>query len=326
MKKSFQAPNDSRRSALGGSRSILTESEGFVKLPPQNCSHEVLSDSISSENGEVLSSRLSLNASQNFEKNWKAYMGTLIDSSQMLCSQTDISKQQLCNLLHRQIDICNKIFLIVSMSPPGKFQDIIKCVTDNTRLDYQKTQRIVTEGALRRNHSDYLSNQKDSKTAGFLTGVELPRRRGQPGLANPFEGDSSQNGMLLNDLLPAHSLNSYKQIGSIDYKLIDENSNDKAMFGSQKIEMSNDWQNGSCYKKQPLELDGQMKKFISSQNDGDQSFAWAEYQKNSANSMNPIANYFEFKEPEKEGGGLEDYRKFNSNESLTAILNRPFKE
>lgn len=298
------------------SKSILSNSDVGTEKRNLAPNKDIISASASSsdEEDQCLSS-VSLTASQNFEKNWKAYMNTLIESGKILCAQTDVSRQQLCSLLHRQIDICNKIFLTVSMTSPEKFQSIIHRVTDAKNMnEYLFNQLSECPG----NEQNLPERQVRAQEA--LNDVNLPRRRTtNTNASNPFEIGPEVEGPLLKDLLPINSLNSYLLGVSAEYRVVDDPNNpscERIKCGSLRLNMS-DWQQSLANKRWPADRDNESQnKHFSSHTEQEHPIHWESYQALSSNSQNAGHGFFETDLHDKQGSTYGEYRKVDSNESL----------
>lgn len=80
---------------------------------------------------------ISLNApnqKDDFEKTWKQYIRMIIDNKNFIFSTSEREKLQFCELLHRQIETCNRMFLIASMADKKQFQDYFRSMNTSINL------------------------------------------------------------------------------------------------------------------------------------------------------------------------------------------------
>ena len=138
------------------SRSVLT-----VSIPP-------IKSQITDEQSAVLEDsqfKVSQNLDQEpqnndpvnskFKSNWQEYMNMLVEKGNLLFSPIQLTKQQLCSLIHRQIDICNKIFIDVVLADSHRFAQIISYINQNISLGWEFPQQSI----LTQNSSPITHNQ-----------------------------------------------------------------------------------------------------------------------------------------------------------------------
>lgn len=309
------------RSRLEASRSILSESEAPYK-PPQGGigQNGGMTESNSSQNSVGLQSKHSGCQSKEFERKWRAYMQTLLDSGRMLTGQTEINKQQLCNLLHRQIDICNEIFFKVSVAGKDEFTQMIDYVTLNNRNDFLTTQQLMAE--MGRDPNLNLSNSFTNEQYRTPSGAEFVKRKSSPIMA-VFDDNPIGEGPTLKDLRQPNSFNSHYMAHSVDYRGTDELQNffQAQMNESGGLKNSQEFLRLNSFGRQPTleEYAPVPRRLLLTPHENENAYMGDLPRGVSNMSAFQFACFQDCKESAKEPSTLEEIRQYPSNSSSPVL-------
>lgn len=74
---------------------------------------------------------------ETFNQVWRRYLKLLESNSRYLFEDTDKSKDRFCELLHSQIDVSNKLFMILSQTDDRKFMEYSQQMNSSFRMRQQ---------------------------------------------------------------------------------------------------------------------------------------------------------------------------------------------
>lgn len=138
---------------------------------------EILSDNEISEE----SFSLDFNDSKaDFEKCWKKYIGLLIENGNLLLPSSKLTKRKFCDLLHRQIETCNQMFLIVSMADKKRFSEYFRLmnVSSGNRTDmFSMAKSLSNQQAPEKNKQKIRKNNEVDPSLNSQRDVEATKPR-----------------------------------------------------------------------------------------------------------------------------------------------------
>jgi len=136
-----------------------------------------------------------------FERAWKKYIELLIENGNLLISTPKFMKSKFCDLLHRQIETCSKMFLIVSMADKKKVAEYFRLMNLNSG---QRTDAISLAKTVSILNSPDKTKQRTKN--GNLIDKNLPPSIDVNAARN--KALSQSNDEEFGDLVSGHSVNS----------------------------------------------------------------------------------------------------------------------
>lgn len=89
-----------------------------------------------------------VNVSQlDFGKCWRLFLQLLIQNGKIFLEPENLTKSLFCNLLHKQIETCNRLFLLVSLADENQFLEYRNILIMKTEPNLENSGRKNEEGA-----------------------------------------------------------------------------------------------------------------------------------------------------------------------------------
>ena len=105
---------------------------------------------------------------------WRIYMNLLIMNNKFLFEEgSRRSKNFFCELLHSQIDVSNKLFMLVSRADEETFNSYVHFINDQTDLKEELSRSLFYSENMNNNHLN-LSDVRPSYNKQFTVGTLQP--------------------------------------------------------------------------------------------------------------------------------------------------------